>query len=300
MESIADLERPLPETSWINFHDPASSELDSVAAARGYHPLDIEDCRHRNQMAKASPHDGYTFIVIKEIRFSEEDLSLDFDDFDIFISPSEITTIEETPDCTIVDRVAARLRNESGPVPVWRIAHALLDTTVDDYLPVLDRVGGIIDQVETAVLEEPSPAVLERILSLKRLLIEFRRNAAAMREVLNHLVRDTQPGEDRYLYLRDVYDHLVRALDFCETYRDLVSGALDIYLSAIANRTNEIVKVLTIWGTIALPMLVVTGFYGMNVALPMQQSAHAVTILCGLLIACTIGIVVFFRRKGWM
>src|SRR5262249_47256903 len=108
----------------------------------------------------------------------------------------------------------------------WALTHALIDTAVDDYLPVLDRIGECIDRVEEAVLYDPCPEVLQRILGLKRILIEFRRNATSMREVLNHLLRATQSGEDRYLYLRDVYDHLVRVLDFIETYRDLVSGSL--------------------------------------------------------------------------
>jgi magnesium transporter len=150
------------------------------------------------------------------------------------------------------------------------------------------------------VLADPTPQVLERILALKRVLIEFHRNAAAMREVVNHLLRNAQPGDEKYLYMRDVYDHLVRILDFVETYRDLVSGALDIYLSAIANRTNEIVKVLTIWGTIALPLIVITGFYGMNIDLPLQHHPHATLMILGVMLASTIGIVFYFRRRRWI
>lgn len=300
MGDPAGFERPLSDAPWINLKDHSSPALDRVAEEERFHPLDIEDCRHRNQIAKVTPHEAYTFVVIKTIRSDEAGMDLEFDDFDLFITPKSLTTVEEASACMVADRVAVRLRSEPGPLPPWRIAHAILDTAVDDYLPVLDKLGDAIDAVEADVLVNPSPEVLQRILNLKRVLIEFRRNAAAMREVLNHLLRNSQPGDESYLYMRDVYDHLVRVLDFIETYRDLVSGALDIYLSAIANRTNEIVKVLTIWGTVALPLIVVTGFYGMNLHLPLQDTTHGTLLVAGLMTASTVGIVLYFRRKGWI
>jgi magnesium transporter len=155
-----------------------------------------------------------------------------------------------------------------------------------------------IDDLETVVLNDPTPQALHRALSLKRSLIEFRRNAAAMREVVNHLLRDAP--REQVAYLRDVYDHLVRTIDLIETDRDLVSGALDIYLSSIANRTNEIVKVLTIYGTIALPWIVITGFYGMNLRLPFQESGHGLAIAVGLMITSAVGVVVYFWRRKWL
>ena len=165
---------------------------------------------------------------------------------------------------------------------------------------MLDQIGTAIDDLESAVLERPTPETLQRAFGLKRILIEFRRNATAMREVLGHLLRTAPPGEERYLLLRDVYDHLVRVLDFIETYRDLVSGALDIYLSSVANRTNEIMKVLTIYGTIALPLIVITGFYGMNLHLPGQEATHAFGFVLALMTASTLAVIWFFRRRGWV
>lgn len=300
MADAPDLDTPLPDAPWINFRDPASAELDAVAAKEKFHPLDVEDCRHRNQIAKVVAQDGYTFIVIKTIRFDDAEFELEFDDFDLFVKPSSLVTIQESRESDLALRVAALLRSDGAPLAPWRIAHALIDTAVDDYMPVLDRIGACIDRVEAEVLEDPGPRILQRILGLRRVLIEFRRNASAMREVLNHLIRTVQPGDERYLYLRDVYDHLVRVLDFVETYRDLVTGALDVYLSAIANRTNEIVKVLTIWGTIALPLIVITGFYGMNLDLPLQHKPHAMVLVVGLMVASTIGIIAYFKKKGWM
>lgn len=299
MAETSDIVTPIPGTPWVNIKDPASAELDTIAAREGFHPLEVEDCRHRNQIAKIAEHEAYSFIVVKTIRFDARAVELHFDDLDIFVKPPQLVTVEEKGGGTIIDRAVQRIEKNHAQRP-WRIVHAVLDVTVDDYLPVLDALGDLIDQLESDVLENASPSALQRALDLKRLLIEFRRNATAMREVLGHLLRSAPDREDRYVYLRDVYDHLVRVLDFIETYRDLVSGTLDIYLSSIANRTNEIVKVLTIYGTIALPLIVITGFYGMNLGLPLQHSPYGPLFVVGLMSASTLAIIVYFRRKGWM
>jgi len=143
--------------------------------------------------------------------------------------------------------------------------------------------------------------VLARIFKLKRNLIEFRRAAGCMREVVNALVR-REGGllSDKFdPYLRDVYDHVVRTTEFIETYRDLLSGALDIYLSAVANRTNEVMKVLTIWGTIALPMVIITGFFGMNLPLPWQHSPYGTWYAIGLMALTTVATLLYFKKKKW-
>src|SRR4029077_10063634 len=122
----------------------------------------------------------------------------------------------------------------------------------------------------------PDPPMLRRIFRVKRGLIEFRRVSAGMREVVNAIIRREHGiiGDDLDMYFRDVYDHLIRTVDLIETYRDLLTGSLDIYLSAVANRTNEVMKVLTIYGTVALPLIIITGFFGMNLPLPFQHSPH--------------------------
>ena len=290
-------QKPLADAPWVNITKPDSPALDELAAREGFHPLDIEDCRHRNQIAKVMEHEAYTFIVIKTIRFDRTSMDIAFDDFDLFVSRTGVVTVEEEDCSTLIERASQRLERSQAQKP-WRIVHALLDVAVDDYLPALDAIGEIIDELETSVLQEPTPNTLHRALDLKRTLIEFRRNATAMREVVNHLLRIAPT--DRFVYLRDVYDHLVRIIDFIETYRDLVSGSLDIYLSSVANRTNEIVKVLTIYGTVALPLIVITGFYGMNLDLPLQKSIHGLVIVIAMMVASTVSIFYYFWRKGWL
>ncbi|MGZ4845192.1 MAG: CorA family divalent cation transporter, partial [Candidatus Angelobacter sp.] len=177
----------------------------------------------------------------------------------------------------------------------------LLDTIVDEYSPVLDRIADETSDIESVVLESPEPKVLARIFKLKRNLIEFRRAAGGMREVVNSLVR-REGGllSDKFdPYLRDVYDHVVRTTEFIETYRDLLSGALDIYLSAVANRTNEVMKVLTIWGTIALPLVIITGFFGMNLPLPWHDNPHGTLYSVGLMAFTTVATLLYFKKKKW-
>jgi magnesium transporter len=122
-----------------------------------------------------------------------------------------------------------------------------------------------------------------------------------MREVVNSLTRREKGllGDDLDIYFRDIYDHIIRTVELIETYRDLLSGALDIYLSAVANRTNEVMKVLTIWGTVALPMVIVTGFFGMNLKLPLANSEHGTAVAVALMAISTITILVYFKKKHW-
>ncbi len=229
-----------------------------------------------------------------------------FEDFDIFLGPDFLLTVDEGHS-TLVSSVLPRLKAEPALQTPDRIAHALMDIAVDQYLPALDRLGDFIDELEDRVVGRPTPATLREIFRLKRALLEFRRVATAMREAVNGLLRrydavsaPARPA-DRELrfYYRDVYDHLVRVIDFVETYRDLLTGSLDIYLSAVANRTNQVMKILTIWGTIALPLLIVTSFYGMNVKLPFQEHPYVVAGIVAFMVASALAILEYFRRRHW-
>jgi magnesium transporter len=178
----------------------------------------------------------------------------------------------------------------------------VLDFVVDQYQPELDALAEDTNEIEGKVLQAPGPETLQRIFELKRGLIEFRRNAAMMREVVTNLMRREGGlmADDLDPYLRDVYDHLVRTVEMIETYRDLLTGSLDIYLSAVANRTNEVMKVLTIWGTVALPLVIITGFFGMNLHLPWTENPHGTWYASALMLASVVCVLVYFRRKRWL
>jgi magnesium transporter len=233
---------------------------------------------------------------------------LKFEDFDIFLGADYVLTVSNG-ESLLVSSVVARVTGVPALRDPGRITHALVDSAVDCYLPALDSLGDFINRLEDRVIRNPAPATLREIFRLKRTLLDFRRVATAMREAVNGLVRrydtlhlsdaSSAQSELRFYY-RDVYDHVVRVVDFIETYRDLLTGSLDIYLSAVANRTNEVMKILTLWGTIAMPLLVITSFYGMNIKLPLEHDPHALIPVGLLMVASTIAVVVYIRRKHWL
>jgi magnesium transporter len=288
--------QPLPGTAWFDVADPNSPELDRLAHRLGFHELQVEDCRHRPQRAKTEEHEHYIFCVLKHLR---NDADFTFEDFDVFLTRNELVSVHE-PESDIVEKTRVRAE-QSKAGDAGKIFYYLLDTIVDEYSPVLDRVADETSDIEALVLEHPEPRVLARIFKLKRNLIEFRRAAAGMREVVNALVRREGGilSDEFDPYLRDVYDHIVRTTEFIETYRDLLSGALDIYLSAVANRTNEVMKVLTIWGTVALPLVIITGFFGMNLRLPWQDNPHGVWYSIGLMAVTTVATLAYFKMRKW-
>jgi magnesium transporter len=286
----------LSQLQWFDVADPASPELDELARRFGLHELQIEDCRHRPQRPKTEEHDHYIFTVLKHMHNHGE---LEFDDIDVFFGPDFLITVRSA-DSAVFESVRARAEQENLD-RLDRLFYVIVDQIVDAYQPVLDKLADDISDLEDVVLDEPDPETLARIFALKRKLVEFRRIAGGMREVVNDLIRREKGllGDDLDVYFRDVYDHIVRTVELIETYRDLLSGSLDIYLSAVANRTNEVMKILTIWGTVALPLVIITGFFGMNLKLPWEGSYAGTAFVLTLMAISTIAVLVYFKVKRW-
>jgi magnesium transporter len=286
---------------WYDIQEPNDPELDQLALRYGLHPLHVEDCRHRNQRAKVENGPNYLFVVLKPLSLNSEG-SLDIDDLDVFLGDDYIITVQECkspPVRQIIEQVKLSPYAASPGQALYRV----MDLIVDTYAPVLDRFDDLIDELEDEVLEAPSPESLARIFSLKRCLVDMRRAVVNMRDVANHLQRaDTELlSKELGPFMRDVYDHLARYLDLLEGQRDLLTGALDIYLSSVANRTNQVMKVLTGVGTLALPVLVVSGIYGMNVeGLPWAETPTAfarVLLIMFTLIAVLVGVL---KLRRWL
>src|SRR5438270_1346814 len=290
------MHQPATLLRWYDVPDPASADLDQLAKQFTLHELDIEDCRHHPQRAKEEEHENYVFSILKRIHVKPD---LRFREFCVFLGRDFLITVH-TGENDLIAQVAKKAVAEKV-TRLDRIFYNLVDAIVDEYLPILDSVSEKIAEMESGVIENPKPELLRQIFHLKRKLINFRRVVSEMRELVNAVLRREKGivGDDLDHYFRDVYDHLVRTLDLIETNRDLLTGSLDIYLSAVANRTNEVMKVLTVWGTVALPMVIITGFFGMNLHLPWMQDAHGSWYATGLMIASTVVILIYFRRKGW-
>jgi magnesium transporter len=285
--------QPIPGLAWYDIEDPGSPALDELARRYRLHELQIEDCRHPHQRVKIEEHEEYVFCVLKALRPNER-----FHDLDVFVGADFLITVH-TSERELIERV--RRRAAEGKVQrLDRVLHMLADQIVDEYMASLEKLGDEITRVENEALHRPEPPVLRLIFRLKRRLLEFRRVAGGMREVVNTILRRQGGliGHDLDPYFRDVYDHLVRMLDLTETYRDLLTGSLDVYLSSVANRTNQVMKVLTIYGTIALPLVIITGFFGMNLRLPWgEEHPHGAFYAVGLMALAVLSVLLYLRRK---
>jgi magnesium transporter len=287
----------LPALNWFDVPDPNSSDLDELARRFHLHELQIEDCRHRPQRAKVDELGTYLFAVLKHL--VRKDRGQEFDDFDVFLGPNFLITVHQG-DCAFLRKLCVRIQ-QSHVTRLDRILYEITDMIVDEYLALLDDSAEDISKVESLVLERPEPPVLRELFLLKRRLIDFRRAASGMRDVMNAIIRREGglTGDDLDPYFRDVYDHLARAVDLVETHRDLLTGSLDIYLSAVANRTNEVMKVLTIYGTLAVPLVIITGFFGMNLRLPWSNNSLGVWYASAAMILSILGVLWYFKRKRW-
>jgi magnesium transporter len=287
---------------WYNILDPASPELDQLAEQYKLHPLHIEDCRHRSQRAKIEDGQAYMFTVLKPVRLNEEG---DFEamDLDIFLGADFLITVidKNWPELkTLIERVEKAAGSETR---VDRIYYRVVDELVDSYLPILDHLHETIDDLEDKALERPDPEVLSTIFATKRTLILMRGVLVNTRDLAGQLMRidHVWVSQDLAPFLRDVYDHVARNLDLVEIMRDLLTGTLDVYLSSVANRTNQVMKVLTVLSTVALPALVVSGFYGMNVkGLPGADSPYGFGISIAVMAIMTGLLLWMLKRFGWL
>jgi magnesium transporter len=287
---------------WHNILDPDGPELDQLAERYKLHPLHIEDCRQRDQRAKIEEGHGYLFTVLKPVRIDAEG-NFDAVDLDIFLGADFLITVVET-DCRelrdLVGRVQKAMAEESR---FDRVYYRIVDEIVDSYLPLLDRLNGNIDELEDQALESPTPDLLAVIFGTKRTLIFLRGVLVNTRDLAAQLQRIEFSEINRELapYFRDVYDHVARNLDMVEIMRDLLTGTLDVYLSSVANRTNQVMKVLTVLGTVALPALVVSGLYGMNVkGLPGAETPYGIGIALAAMAVMTGLLLWILKRFGWL
>ncbi|HVG27850.1 MAG TPA: magnesium transporter CorA family protein [Acidobacteriaceae bacterium] len=295
--------------AWYELNSADDPKLDELAKKYQLHPLHLEDARATDERIKVDQTAHYTFAVLKPMRLDPgkdgHGEQLSFSTIDLFAGVHEgepfFITIAD-PTCPTTADALARARREGSDDKPARLLYLILDTIVDLYFPGVDHYDNCIDALEDRVIAQPEPNTLETVFALKRELIDFRRVLVGTRDATLHLQRDPQSIVDaeHQPFVRDVYDHVVRLLDSVETQRDLVNNALDIYLSSVANRTNEVMKVLTVLGTIALPAIAISGIYGMNLkGLPFEESPHGAAYVAGLTVAATAGLLWLLKRRRW-
>jgi magnesium transporter len=305
--AIEDLPRLLESGAqvWIDADgsDPALQDL--LTSVLKLHPLAAEDILSDRPSPKVEDYGDYLYVVAHGIvRGGEDADALGIVEVDLVWTKQWLFTHHEGP-CHILEAVTADLERNHRPFergPAF-LAHAILDHLIDYYLPVVDAIDDDVDEVERRVVADPSREVLGRIFKLKRSLQHLRRIAVHQREVLHRLSRgefDLVP-EAALPFYRDVFDHFVRVADLADGYRDTLSGALDAYLSVTSNRMNEVMKALTLVATVMLPMTFIVGVYGMNFEhMPELKWKFGYLFVWILLILVPVGMVTWFRRKGWL
>lgn len=297
---------------WVDLDRPDDNELAILDDVFGFHPLAIEDTIQYNQRPKIESYNhigdtcnsGYYYMVIHGPDLSTFKENLRTKELDIFLSERYLVTIHEEVMTSVQD---ARAKISANPARILdngvdMLLHYILDHLVDHYLPIFDWMQDQIDEMEEDAIENPHQELLHKVSTKKRELLNLRRIIGPQREVIAQLTRGDVPfiREQARVYLRDVQDHLIRAVETIEIYRDLVLSVRDIYLSSVSNRTNEIMKTLTVMSVIALPMTVITSFFGMNFDdIPGLHSVYAFWGVVAAMLGIVLTMLLIFKRKGW-
>lgn len=319
-KQIARIEEVFPyrdtkTVTWINVDGLQDVDLiEKLGRHFGLHPLSLEDVLHCGQRPKIEDYDDYHFIVMKSMGLKkaagDEQEELEMEQISIFLSGRYIITLQELPGDSF-EAVRERIRQGKGLIrkagPDY-LLYALVDALVDEFFPVLERYGERVEELEDKVIEQPQPATLAEVHRIKRELLLLRRAAWPERDLINALQREEahliQP--ETRVFLRDCYDHTIQVIDMIETYRDLSSGLLEVYLSSASNRLNVVMKVLTIISTIFIPLNFIAGIYGMNfnpdaspLNMPELNWFFGYPFALGLMATVAGSLVLYFRRKGW-
>lgn len=268
------------------------------------HALAMEDVVNVHQRAKIDQYGEHTFIVTHMI--SHENGVLESEQISLFLGKGFLLTFQERPGGDCLGPVRDRIRHARSQIRtsgVDHLAYALLDAVIDHYFPILEDYGERLETLEDEIILKPQAKLIVKVHGLKRELLQLRRTIWPQREAINALIRDQIPliADETRLYLRDCYDHAVRIIDLVETYREVCSDLMDLYLSSASNRMNEIMKVLTVISTIFIPLTFIAGVYGMNFKhMPELDVWWAYPATWGVMIAVAAGLIGFFVRRGWL
>ncbi len=291
---------------WINIDNSTSPEIiEAIGHHFGLHPLLREDITSPNQRPKIEEFKDHLFIIAKMLSYDDFMDEVRFEQLSIVLTKDIVITFGERRG-DVFGPVRERIRNDKGPLrssDASFLVYSLLDVIVDNYFLILENLSDRIETIEDRVVENPAPAVLTLIHDLKTQMLTLRRAVWPLRDVVSHLERCGSPllSELTKLYLHDVYDHTIQIMDNVETYRDVLAGLLDIYVSNISNRLNEIMKFLTIIGTIFIPLTFIAGVYGMNFRLMPEIEQWWGYPMALLVMTATAGVMIWYiKRKGWL
>jgi len=291
---------------WVDMEAPSLDDDQVLLNVFHFHPLTVEDCRANRHHPKVEEFPDYIYLIVHAVRTDSSTDRFNTVELDGFLGRNYVVTYRHEKFASI-EKVKQTIR--SSPVTCQRgapfLLHSIVDSIVDDYLPVMDDFDERINELEDNIfsLHRPNDQILEEILGLKRSVLRLRRISSKQLEVLYRISH----GQFQLIsgpvlpFFRDVYDHIVRVTDLAESYRDLISGSLEAYLSVVSNRLNEIMKVLTIFSAIMLPLTFIAGVYGMNFDnMPELHSRYGYYTVWAIMIVVAVGMLLLFWKRGWI
>jgi magnesium transporter len=304
LDRISDVLAAEGTLLWVDVIAPSGDELDLIEEEFGFHNLAIEDASLIHERPKVDQYDDFLLIIFYAMSHDDSASGISLQQLSIFAGANFVVTLHGA-ELPILDAISDRwqvnhdrIKNHAAGLLVYSI----LDALVDEYLPVADRISDRIDQIEESIFGRFDATAQQEIFRLKRDLINIRKVLTPERDVLNVLMRRDTPvyNDETVRYFQDIYDHLLRVLDSVDTYRDLLSSALDSHLSVLSNRMNKVMKTLTASSIILMSMTLVAGIYGMNfVHMPELEWSAGYPLALGLMVAIGVSLGALFKRIDW-
>jgi magnesium transporter len=307
LDSIEDLFEYVeaPPTSWINIDGLHEPELvEKMGNQAGLHALIIEDILHTHQRPKVEDLGTAIYLVVRMLSIHPENREVQSEQISFVLVNNTLISFQESPG-DVFESIRERIRQKQGRIRskgADYLLYALMDAVADNYFKVLEELGERIETIETDLMQDPYPEMLNEIYSLKRELLYIRKTVWPLREAIGSLERGENAliKEGTSVYLRDLYDHTIQVIDTIESFRDMLSGVQDLYLSSLGNKTNQVMKVLTIIATIFIPITFIAGIYGMNFeVIPELKWRYGYAAVWVVMLAMVGVMLVFFRRKKW-
>jgi magnesium transporter len=295
-----------PTVTWINVDGIHQLDIiEKIGKHFNLHPLLLEDIVNTGQRPKMEDFEDYIFAVLKMLYYDEKDNETKAEQVSMILGSKFVISFQESEE-DVFNPIRERIRNGKGRIRKMGtdyLAYCLIDVIVDNYFIILEKLGEKIEGIEEKLVTNPTPETLQKIHNLKGEMIFLRKSVWPLRELINGLERgeSTLIKESTGIYLRNIYDHTIQVIDTIETFRDTLSGMLDIYLSSISNKMSEVMKVLTIIATIFIPLTFIAGIYGMNFRYMPELGWRwgYFTVLCVMLIIGS-GMVIYVRKKKWL
>ncbi|MFH0840353.1 MAG: magnesium/cobalt transporter CorA [Candidatus Omnitrophota bacterium] len=301
MKAVVQSEK---DVLWLDIINPEKTELDMIEKIFELHPLTIEDCINTITRPKVDRFEKYLFIVMHGATLTPRAQKVKTIELNMCIGKNYIITIHQEPMKGISNTMERIQKNpQSMAKGADVLLHLVVDSLVDNYLPVLDVMDYKISNIETQILKNPNQSILNSIFTLKKEVLNMRRFIGPQRDTVNFLSKEDSSfiHAKTRIYFRDVYDNMIFINDTIDTYRDILNSALDVYISTVSNKTNEIMKVLTMIATIMMPLTLITGVYGMNFRyMPILNWEYGFLGISIVMLILGVSMLVYFKRKEWL